>query len=186
MIEINLLPEELQAPTPGKFQHRQILYFIPAVFIILIIVHIFLGMSNIFLGFKYTHLSQEWKKLQPQAKQIEEVRKEYNSYSQDITAIEQFVKQRVTWAEKLNLLSRNLPSGVWFNEIFISNKQFILRGSVLSLEKQELTIINKFLTNLKNDSNFFGDFIKLELGPLKKDNIAGYDVLNFSLEGTLR
>lgn len=179
MIKINLLPEELRIiDKGGGFRPEHLLYLIPAVFAVLIVAHIFLGIGYISLLRRYDRLNLEWKKGQPQAAQIAELKKESQS------AV--LPEQRLNWSEKLNLLSMKLPAGVWFNGIALTDKEFVLKGSVVSSEKQELTLINKFLAGLKNDGGFFMGFAGLELGPLKKDNIGGCDIVDFSLKGTMK
>jgi Tfp pilus assembly protein PilN len=100
--------------------------------------------------------------------------------------IQQLIGQRINWAEKLNKLSLNLPSGVWFNEIQVNSKEFILKASVISLQKEEMNLINAFIDNLKNDKDFFKDFNNLELNSAQKRVIGGYDVTDFILVGILK
>lgn len=186
MIEINLLPQDLQKKTnaqaigPGAF-----IYAVPVVFVILMLMHIYLALLSGSLNHKYNMLNHKWKGIESQRKQLEDEKKKYNLVSQDVLTLQGFTKGSLNWAEKLNLLSLKLPSGIWFNEIELAGKSFVLKGAVISLEKQELSLINKFLENLKSNSNFTNGFVKLELGPVKRDNIGGYDIINFTLEGVL-
>lgn len=187
MIKINLLPQDLQLKYRRvKIDSKSLLCLIPLGFCILIITHIYLGVINIAGNYQFDALNNKWKKLEPQRKLIESISKEYNLLSQDAKLIQEFTKQRISWAQNLNLLSIKLPAGVWFNEILVSNKEFILKGSVVSLVKQELNLINKFLSNLKDDNNFFKNFDKLELGPLQTRTIGGYDIIDFTLVGVLK
>ncbi|MHB8155446.1 MAG: hypothetical protein ACYDFR_05280, partial [Candidatus Omnitrophota bacterium] len=82
--------------------------------------------------------------------------------------------------------SLNLPSGVWFNEIKISVKDMIIQGSVISLVKEEVNLINKLLENLKADSEFSRDFVSFELSNVQKKNVGGYDIADFILTGALK
>jgi hypothetical protein len=56
----------------------------------------------------------------------------------------------------------------------------------LSLQKEEAAIINKFIDSLKADAAFFGDFQSLELGPLQRKQLGGYDIVDFTLNATLK
>jgi Tfp pilus assembly protein PilN len=94
--------------------------------------------------------------------------------------------KRVLWAAKLNKLSLNLPSGVWFNQITINAKDIVIQGSVISLVKEEIGLINKLLENLKIDSEFSGDFTSFELSNVQKKNVAGYVIADFILTGVLK
>lgn len=187
MIEINLLPEELktQIKSPG-FDLKNLLYLIPLGCSIIILLHIYLGVINISLSNKYRVLNAKWKEVEPQIKALEDTKKENNLSSQDAAAIEQFIKERVNWAEKLNKLSLHLPSGVWFNQFIVKNNEFILKAAVVSEEKEEMGLINQFLSSLKADKQFSGDFKNLELGPVKREILNSYDIVNFSITGTVK
>ncbi len=186
MIQINLLPSELQKKTKTMTMRPEaVIYAFPAVFLLLIIVHIYLVLMGMSLSHKYSVLNNKWKSFESQRKQLEKEKKRYNLFFQDTLVLQGFTKGSLNWSEKLNLLSLKLPAGIWFNEINLAGKNFVLNGSVISLEKQEVSLINKFLSNLKSDSDFSVGFVKLELGPVKRDNIGGCDIINFVLEGVL-
>lgn len=186
MIEINFLPVESQKnPKAAGMWPGVFIYAVPAVFLILMLAHLYLALLGVSLNHKYSVLNNKWKSFESQRKQVEDEKKKYNLVSHDALAVQGFTKGTLNWPEKLNLLSLNLPSGIWFNEIELAGKNFVLKGAVISLEKQEVSLINKFLLNLKSSGDFSGGFAKLELGPVKRDNIGGYDIINFVLEGAL-
>jgi Tfp pilus assembly protein PilN len=187
MIEINLLPGEL------KFRAKKIslelnyfLYLIPVVFGIVICVHIYLAALNITKSYQFSALNNKWKKIELQRKELEDFKNEHDLLSADAEIIQQLIAQRINWSEKLNKLSLNLPSGIWFNEMVLTRKDFTLKGSVISLQKEEFSLINKFINNLKNDAAFFKDFNNLELSSAQKRVVGGYDISDFILIGTLR
>ena len=187
MIEINLLPEELKIKkekAAKAIKSRQVLYFIPLIFIILIIIHIYLLSLLIVKNFQLSALNNKWQQLQPQKKKLEDFKGEYQTLSQDDNAIKQFTSQRIIWSAKLNKLSLNLPSGTWFREMSVSGKVLTLRGSVVALQKEEMDLINKFIDNLKKDRDFFKDFNNLELTSVQRKIIGGYDVTDFILVST--
>lgn len=191
MIEINLLPEELKSKTKVKItgaglEVKHFLYLIPFVLGILISVHIYLGVLSIIKNNQLRVLNNKWRILEPQRKILDNFNKEYAAVSEDATAIKQLAQQRINWAENLNKLSLYLPSGIWFNEISISQKDFVLEGSVVSLQKDELGLVNKWINNLKNDRDFFKDFSAIELSSVQKKTIGTYDVVDFILTGTLK
>lgn len=196
MIEINLLPEELKTKTRSKkpasgaepfiFETKYIFYIVPLVFSILICTHIYLGLAYFVKSGQLRQLSNKWQSLEPQRKELEVFNSEYAVISENAKAIQQLSQSRINWAQKLNLLSLGLPSGVWYNEISITANDFILQGSVVALQKEELTLINKLISNLKNDPVFFKDFNNLELNSVQKRNIGGYDIADFVLQGALK
>ena len=187
MIEINLLPEELKTKTKKiNIKSQYFLYLIPLAFGILIFMHLYLSAVGIIKNYQFSALNNKWKKLQPQREMLKNLSKEYEVLSADAKVIQQLNIRRLNWSEKLNKLSLDLPSGIWFNEIALSRKDFILKGSVISLQKQEMSLINKFIDNLKKDAAFFKDISDLELSSAQIKAIGGYDVFDFILTAKLK
>ncbi|MDD2689600.1 MAG: PilN domain-containing protein [Candidatus Omnitrophica bacterium] len=191
MIEINLLPEEVKSKAKAKkaglgIKTKYFLYLLPAVLIILICMHLYLAIINIFNSIQLGSLNKQWQQLEPQRKALEASTKEQTTLSQDVQELQQLTKNRINWSQKLNKLSLLLPSGVWFNEISVSGRDFTLQGSVVSLQKEEVNLIKKLIDNLRNDADFFRDFAGLELGSVQKKTTGSYDVADFILSGKLK
>ena len=190
MIEINLLSEELKVKTKriGKLsiESKYFLYLIPLVFAVLIFAHICLAAVGIAKSFQFSQLNSKWKKLKPQREQLNNLKKEYDVVTSGAKVMQELNSRRLNWSEKLNRLSQDLPSGIWFNEILASRKEFVLKASAVSLQKEEMSLINKFIDSLKNDTRFLRDFNKLELGSVQKKSIGGYDVVDFILTAKLK
>lgn len=185
MIEINLSPEELKVKAKrfGKvsIESKYFLYLIPLVFAVLILAHICLAAVGIVKSFQFSQLNSKWKKLEPQRELLNNLKKEYDVVTSGAKVMQELHSRRLNWSEKLNRLSQDLPSGIWFNELLVSQKDFVLKASVVSLQKEEMFLINKFIDSLKNDTHFLRDFNKLELGSVQKKSIGGYDVVDFIL-----
>lgn len=189
MIEINLIPEELKQKAKKEAEQvetKKFLYFIPLFFAILVIAHVYLAVILLSNNSQLRQLNNKLQQLEPQKKALEGFRKEYTVSSSDIQAMQQLTAQRINWAEKLNRLSANLPSGIWLEEISVLNKEFSLKGSAVSLRKEEVTLINRLLTNLKNDADFFKDFNNLELSSVEVRVIGGQEVADFVFTGMFK
>jgi len=197
MIEINLVPEELRnkvakvnkpeivASTAG-LEPKHFILLIPLIFAFLICAQLIIGIVCIARSGSIHMLNEEWKSLEPERKAMEEFNNKYTLVSEDAQAIQQLVRDRVVWSEKLNKLSLNLPSGVWFNELSVNSKELILKGGVVSLNKEELNLIKQLIDNLKSDPVFFKDFSTLELGSAEKKTVGSYDITEFTLNATLK
>ena len=111
---------------------------------------------------------------------------EHAAFSQDAIVLQQLSNQRINWAEKLNKLSLNLPPGVWFTDLSVTQKDFILKGSVIALQKEEMSLIHKLLSGLQNDPGFIGDFYNLELASVQNRAVGGYEVSDFTLVGAIK
>lgn len=189
MIEINLLPEEFKLKvnkTVRDIKLRQVLYIVPLIFAILLIIHLYLAGVFMVKNVVLSALNAKWKKLSLEKKLVDDFKKEFDELSRQDRIISQLATQRVTWSQKLNKLSLDLPSGIWFNEIIINPKEFSLKASVISLEKEEMNLINILIDNLKNDNDFFKDFYNLELSSVERKVIGGYDIADFILVGKLK
>ena len=197
MIEINLLPEELRnrvvkVPKPevirsgSKLNPQQFILLIPLIFALLISIQIFFFVLVAFRSAQLGSLKAKWEKSAPERKSLEDFNAVHNLASGDARAIQQLVNGRITWADKLNKFSLLLPSGVWFEAIFVTNKDFALTGKVVSLKKEEIALLRQLIDNLKNEQDFFRDFNSLELGSIQRDAIGEYEVTDFTLIGTLK
>lgn len=187
MIEINLLPGELRPK--AQAQSQQVFYLLnatPFIFGILICIHLFLAALAIFKGSEFLFLNSKWQRLAPQRKILEDFKKEYTTLSEDAQLIQQLTRQRIIWSQSLNKLSSDLPSGVWLNNVSITPSDFTLSGSVMSLQKNEMALIDELMDNLKNDPVFFKDFKNLDLTSTKRKTIGGYEEVDFTLAGALK
>ncbi|MGE5197402.1 MAG: PilN domain-containing protein [Deltaproteobacteria bacterium] len=183
MIEINLLPQELRIKRnkTAVIEPKYFFYLIPFAFGLLITVQVWLLLVTVFRSYELSALNARWEKLSPQRKELDDLKQQYDAVSQDANITKQLIVKRINWAEKLNKLSLNLPSGVWFNEISVSPKEFVLKGAAVSVQKNEMTLINQFIESLKRDAAFLKDFNNLELTSFQVRSIGGYDAVEFIL-----
>ncbi len=197
MIEINLLPEELRnrvvKPTKteavsagSKPGLQQLILLIPLIFAVLILVHIVIAFLGVVRSSQLNALKGKWERMLPERKALEDFNNENMLYSGDDKDIQKLVNERINWAEKLNKLSLILPTGIWFDAISVSGKVFNLHGKVVSLTKEEVSLLRNFIDDLKNKPDFIKNFNSLELSSIQKVSIGGYEVADFTLNGTLK
>lgn len=189
MIEINLLPEEQKKKTvkmARDAQMMQTLYVIPLIFGVILLVHLVLAAVFLIRSSQLAMLNARWKMLEPQRKQLENARKEYDALFQDNRIIQQSGIQHINWANGLSRLSLHLPPGVWFNDLAFSSSELVLKCSVVSLKKEEMLLINKFIDGLKGDPLFFSDYSAVEIGSVQMKKIGGYDVVDFIITAKVR
>lgn len=199
MIEINLLPEELRIKTKGRspdaaketvpaalLQERLLIYIIPVVLGLLILAHLYFTVLLVTKNSELISLNRKWSSLAPQKKALEEFNREFSGNQQYAGFLQLQASQRVLWSPKLNELSLQLPSGIWFNEIVLDNANLTVRGSVISLEKNEVGLLNKLLGNLKSTSAFAKDFTNFELSNVQRRTVGGYEIADFVIVGALK
>lgn len=199
MIRINLLPEELKIKAKFKspeqetvkkvsvlLQDKVFIYIIVSVLTLFILAHFYFVIISISKNSKLVSLNRKWLDSAAQKNELDEFNRQFSSGSQNISLLKELSARRILWAQKLNALSLDLPSGVWFNSIVINDKNITIQGSVISLQKQEVSLINKLLENLKADTGFSKNFFSLELSNVQKRVSGGYDISDFTLTGVLK
>ncbi len=186
MIEINLLPEDSRPVKTGVvYDPKQFLFGLPVILFILIIAHFYITAQSISVNKEYSALNKKWKETAAQREALKS-NKDKNTLSNGTLSFAQASKARIAWAQKLALISTNLPQGVWLNELIVNDKNFTLKGSVVSADKQEMGLINDFLNSLKQDKVFFSGFLSLELGPVQREMVGATERVDFTFSGQLK
>jgi len=184
MIEINLLPEELKLRNKAGLTPQDYAVYIAAGLVAaLLVLHLTLGFIFIIRQLHLGVQTATWKSQEPLLKKVENFKQEYAYLFQDGHLPGQ---ENLSWSQKLNSLSNDLPAGIWLNELASNGRNFQLKGSIFSLQKNEVGLMNEFLDALKKDRSFFGNFVSLEPGPLKRRVIVSYEVVDFSLQGIIK
>ncbi|MCG8430779.1 MAG: hypothetical protein MJA29_06385 [Candidatus Omnitrophica bacterium] len=189
LFEINVLPEELRIREKEK---KPLLSGLPSLEIIvpvavgvIVFSHLLLGVSAHMKKGRLRRLHTELETLQPQKESLREFDTKFATLSKKLTLTERMSADRVLWAPKLQALSLHLPRGIWFREIVMSPVDFVLSGTVISLDKDEMSLIREFVDRLQDDREFIADFQSFELGTVQKKVIVYYDVTDFILRGRL-
>lgn len=187
MIEINLLPQELRVSRKKEaFDLKILLLAIPALGALIIAIHVLLIILMFYKNLELGILESKWKDLAPQRKQLEELKKEITLLSQDAKVMQDMVAKRINWAEKLNKTSLSLPSGIWINEMAFNGKELAINCSVISLQKDEINLINKFVDKLENEAAISSNISNIELGTMQRRTVGSYDIVDFVLTGKLK
>ncbi|MBL7081195.1 MAG: hypothetical protein ISS44_01315 [Candidatus Omnitrophica bacterium] len=187
MIEINLLPEDLKQKKERQiFLLQLFLCILPVAFGLLIIIHLYLGGLLLFKTLQYKSMNKKWEQLSSQRQKVDEWKKQYKISSQETEQVNKLLAQRIAISDKMQVLACALPRGIWFNHLSLKEKGFYLEGSVVSLKKDQMRLLNLFLGRLKKDKIFFKDFIRLELGHISMRTLGGFSIMDFVLEGDLK
>lgn len=191
MIEINLLPEDLRAKAESRkaginIEAKYFVYLVPFTLVILACVHLYLGILIVARGNQLGQLNKKWFGFDSQRRQLEDFKKEDTILSQDALAIKKLAEESILWSEKLDKISTSIVPGLWLTELSVAGRDFALRGSVVSLQKEEMSFIKKFIDALERDAGFFKSFNNLELGSVQRKTIGSYDVFDFTLAGALK
>ncbi len=193
------MPEELRVKSKTKSveyeavakqstfgQDQLFIYAIPVMLILFILVHFYFAALLISKNGQLVAFNRKWLDLVVQKKALDEFNSEFSTISKDASLLQQLSQQRILWGQKLNELSLKLPAGVWFSEILLNNNNLTIRGSVISLQKEEVGLINKLLDTLKIQPEFVKDFSSFELSNVQQRSLGGYDIADFVLVGALK
>ena len=183
MIEINLLPQQLRIKRDDKL--GLILFIASVVLVILLMLNVYVVSLTAVKEFQLGRLKKKWDGLGQQREKVNQALKFSSNLSQDAKIIQQLLGNKISWSFKMSRLSQLLPGGMWFNEISVKGKSFSLLGSVISLKKEDMSLINLFLNNLKQDKLFFGDFSNIELISVQRRVLGGFEISDFVLRGSL-
>lgn len=198
MIEINLLPEEKRvkvraaAAAPGKpavpasENLKKLIYLVPAVIGVLLLAHLYLVFAQMTASMGLSSLERKMQALQPQLKDVKGFKTAYESLSQDGQIMQELAAKSGLWSKKLNRLSLDLPPGIWISDLQASNRQLIVRCSAVSLETDEVELINRFISRIKEDSDFYGAFAGFDLGSVQKRQIGTFEVSDFTVTMELK
>ena len=200
MIEINLLPEELKAKLKTGALSRakktdasafildpkKFLLLIPLFAAATIFVPVYLTGVSVVRNTQFRKLERKWQGLDSQRDLVNAFIQDNWLLSEDAPIIKNYMDKRIIWAEKLNKLSLCLPKGIWFNGISLSAKDLIIQASVFSLRKDEMSLINNFIDNLRKDALFLKNFKLAELNAVQKRTAGSYEVTDFVLVFTLK
>lgn len=183
MIEINLLPENLRHNKEMALGLDKIIYLAKIGFLILIAVHLLLFFVS--LAYNYAAVRLEKTKAKISGEDAGSLTKEFNALTSRVKIIGELTNHKSRWSERLNKLSSLLPNGIWFNHIQAGNGNLEITGSVVSLKKNEVELLNKFLESLKADLSFYSGFKSLDIVSIGRSNLFGVEVVVFSVKGLL-
>lgn len=188
MIEINLLPLELRKKERLKLPKEFYIIGI-GVLGLLIVLHATTGMVIEWKRYRVANLTRRWVKLAPLRKDVDIIRQETADLGRRAGDIDQLMVRDFLWSEKLNQLSNLVVPGIWLRELSLSPSPpsknlpstLNLKGSVISRQGEEMAIVGRFITNLKQDKDFSGNFDNIELKSIQRRGIKGTEVMDFML-----
>lgn len=99
---------------------------------------------------------------------------------------------RIYWTAKFDELAKILPEGVWFEEVKFQERvskgmKKIQRSFTLKVKAflgdagSELELVNKFLSDLKNNKKFFEGFQEAELTFVNRGEDKGFQITKFEI-----
>ncbi len=184
MITINLLPRNL------KRSDQKIVLpyksYIVLLFTVFVCLHLLLFSLAVLKKVQVAALKNNWTRFEPGSKDSSSTRQEIKDLEASATAMKAALTRRASMTELFSTLNAAVPKGLWLERFSFSDEGLVIQGSVISLAKNEMTIIGKFLQDLKSSKVYSGLFSRIELNSVQRRTIKTYDVVDFVLIGEFR
>lgn len=193
MIEINLVPDNLRkrrksssASSGINIPLEVIIGLGGGLVIILVLIHVLLLGVNVTRLSGYKSLQAQWAKIEPDKKKVDGIiteLRELQKRNKDIS--DSLLGKRNSWSQKLNILSDCLSKGVWFKKISFIEDKFLIEGSAVSRQYEEMTSVHSFMASLKANKDFSKNLSDLELGSIQRKKIKELDIVDFVITAKL-
>jgi len=184
MIKINLLPTTLrkkeivqQIPLPA------IIYFTT---LIVLALHIVLFVLTTYKKMQFGLLNQTWERMQPQFKEISLIKDDLVVKRDKAKVMEYILGRNIYFTEFLNKINQAVPKGLWLNRLSFSYNGLIIAGSVFSFGTEQVSLVNKFFNELKNNQFFMENFSNFNLDSVQRRMIKEYEILDFLLTAGIK
>ena len=216
MIEINLLPEELKKTRRsgsridvGKIDLGKLpmLNIAVAGIVIIIAVQIVIFVFGALFGMISGSLEKDYKSISPARQEAENFRTEISRMSRKISAIDELMVKRFSWARKLNDLSDSVTPSIWLTQLDYDEKTterpkagavaargenrqatekvleryLIISGAASSMGEEGTALIGRFIEKLKENASFYSDFSDIELGSIKREQAGNQEMMTFKM-----
>ena len=137
---------------------------------------------------QYRELKKEWQSILPDKEKVDSVLNDMRQLQAEFKSIESIApRNRVLWSQKLNIISDQLPHGVWFKRVvFNKDNVFMIEGSTIIKDSAELINVHRFASNLKRDPHFLEGLVNLELGSIQRRTIGHVDIADFLLTAKIK
>ncbi len=194
MIRINLVPASLQKRKKSRI-FDQIFKDLPLEIIvgvlggflaILIVLHLLLQMVVFVRWASYNRYKDRWESMAPQKEKIDRIMSELQGLRKKISEIENItVDRRISWAEKLNIISDEIPSGAWIERISVRGNAFSVEGNTVSRRHDEMISVSIFNSNLKAQERFMVGLDTIDVGSIQRRTIHSVGAANFIISAKI-
>ena len=192
-VEIELYTEEVVPEEKKRLIKATVAASLPAV-LILVALYLFMskGVAELRTELnktKQARIKTDLVSFDASGPEMEEIKIEI---SEKLRILKRLIGERIYWTTKFNELPKNLPEGIWFEEIKLQERvsegarrtqiSLILKGNVyLGDVSGEMELLNKFLSDLKKNRAFFEGFQEAKLTSVKRGKSGDFEVTKFEI-----
>ena len=204
MIELNLLPKEMQKKKKVPVQVNDI----PVIRISVIVLSILIVLHGVILFFnarnqvRLREYSVQWDEMGPQRELTGKLVRDRGELAKKLKAIRGITEFGFDWTRLLNGLNEAVIPKIWLAELElkfsrpektkgkqISEKVPVainITGYALGNSQEATSVVAKFITSLKNDQEFSAYFSEIELQNMRTREVDGKEVMRFILNCKLK
>lgn len=188
MITINLLPLHLRKSQkkivlPTNFPYK---IYLLGLAVFLIFFHVLFLSLALIKNIHIMGLKSSWSKMEPQSRESAATRKNIRDLESQVNLVKEALSRKASMTELLSSLSAAVPKGLWLESFAYSDEGLVIQGSVVSQQQNEMTIIGKFLQEIRGNKVFSTLFSKVELNSVQRRTIKTHDVVDFILIGDFK
>jgi hypothetical protein len=194
MININLVPEELIKKKKYRFLHRAVqnipleitMGIVGGFLAFLILVNVLLQLMIFFRLGTCKAIEMSLTNVGPQKVEVDAVMSDLKVLRQKISAIESITTgRRLSWAQKLNILSDSMASGAWLVRVALTKEKFVIEGSAAAKKGDYAAIVSTLSANLRSSTPFMKGLKDLEMNFVDRRKINTTEVANFVIQSSL-
>ena len=155
--------------------------------------------------------SAQYRSILSQKNEYDSLKSRLDLINRKVGTIDELMVKRFSWAKKLNALSDSMTPGIWLSNLSYEEKlgekisgsksqqssdkkgskkgasdkkvfkYMVLSGYASSMGEEGTALIGKFIKSLKDNPDFYSDFIDIELGVIRSDRVTNQEVMSFKI-----
>ncbi len=203
MIEINLIPEADRTQIVKQNGAKDIPWNLILLSLNGILLTILLLVTAVNVGriIRLKALSTRLNGLAPEQQKILAVQQKIKQLKSTNAMFSTVTGQGFLWSKTLNRLSDLLVPGIWFRQISSKKKEkpgsdsskpkeyyrlLTINGTVVAVNQDEMSVIGKFIREVKDDPYLKKNFDNVELESVFRKKISDVEVMDFILVCNLK
>ncbi|MBF0388024.1 MAG: PilN domain-containing protein [Candidatus Omnitrophica bacterium] len=189
MIKVNFIPQETRKSRGsvwqdgfGSLSREAILGILVAGAGVLLFCHVALAGLALVKYAQHTVLQVRWGLMGAQKKVLDDVTSEIKLLHTKMNTLRVVTSQQgVVWARLMNEIADSVPKGVWIRQISFEKSQLVIEGSAVSKDKNEMIIVNNFVSMLKEQAELKKAFIGIDVASIERRDNTALSIADFTL-----
>ncbi|MFH1782658.1 MAG: hypothetical protein ABH848_03475 [Candidatus Omnitrophota bacterium] len=194
MIEINLLPEELQQKKSyfnldidsldlGSLNVGNLKMIAgSSIAGLLVFILIFFSLGSCVRKNQATSWLKKEKTLDINKKEVESIDQKIADLRMKFSTFDKITKREFLLSDKMDKLSELVLPGIWFTYLYTDlSENLIIQGSIISKNEEAMAVVGNLMKNLQEDKDFFKGFSSIKLENVQKRKKEERDIVDFKI-----